>query len=268
MAITVLNSIRIDVKQDTYIYPRTVKQNDTLTLNFSVWDDNISADLSSYRCLLKVNKSNGKGYEIRNATITNNNVSIKCPSSVTQFAGELLLELCFIDATNNLQKTSFNIIIEVQKQILATNNSGDLPECIITAAEKLDADLMKVEDAIQRAETENIKLTNTITTANTSNLNLINTISKGNTLKTDLDESIITGNEVIEDLKKTNSKYTDHINNVDIHVTKLQKDKWDAYEAKIKELTSIIDNVIYADANVIDDNNNLVIDDDNNTVII
>lgn len=261
MAITVLNSIRIDVKQDTYIYPRTVKQNDTLTLNFSVWDDNISADLSSYRCLLKVNKSNGKGYEIRDATITNNNVSIKCPSSVTQFAGELLLELCFIDATNNLQKTSFNIIIEVQKQILATNNSGDLPECIITAAEKLDADLMKVEDAIQKAEAENTKLTATISTANTANSNLNNSIKTGNEIKLELDESIANGKKTIEDLQNENKKYTDHINDLDIHVTLEDKQKWN----RIDEVINLID-ILTSNVAVTDDDNENVIDDNGNVI--
>lgn len=261
MAITVLNSIRIDVKQDTYIYPRTVKQNDTLTLNFSVWDDNISADLSSYRCLLKVNKSNGKGYEIRDATITNNNVSIKCPSSVTQFAGELLLELCFIDATNNLQKTSFNIIIEVQKQILATNNSGDLPECIITAAEKLDADLMKVEDAIQKAEAENTKLTATISTANTANSNLNNSIKTGDEIKLELDESIANGKKTIEDLQNENKKYTDHINDLDIHVTLEDKQKWN----RIDEVINLID-ILTSNVAVTDDDNENVIDDNGNVI--
>lgn len=261
MAITVLNSIRIDVKQDTYIYPRTVKQNDTLTLNFSVWDDNISADLSSYRCLLKVNKSNGKGYEIRDATITNNNVSIKCPSSVTQFAGELLLELCFIDATNNLQKTSFNIIIEVQKQVLSINDSGDIPECIITSLEHLDESLSKVESAIQKAEDENLKLNNTITTANNTDSNLNNSIKTGNEIKLELDESIANGKKTIEDLKNENKKYTDHINDLDIHVTLEDKQKWN----RIDEVINLID-ILTSNVAVTDDDNENVIDDNGNVI--
>lgn len=268
MAITVLKTIRIDVKQDTYIYPHKVKQNDTLTLNFSIWDDNVSADLSNYICLLKANKSNGKGYEIRDATINGNNVSIKCPSSITQFAGELLLELCFIDSTNSLQKSSFNIIIEVQPTVLATNDSGDLPQCVITAAEQLDKDLRDIETTVQKAETSNRTLTNTVNNANTANLNLNSSISTGNTLKNNLDNSIATGKQTIEDLKKTNSEYTDHINNLDIHVTKEQKNKWDAYEAKITELTNIIDNILYKDAVVIDDEGNFIVDDEGNTIIV
>lgn len=268
MAITVLNPIRIDVKQDNYVYPYKVKQNDTLTLNFSVWDDNVYADLSNYICLLKINKNKGKGYEIRDATINGNNVSIKCPSSVTQFAGELLMELCFIDSVNSMQKSSFNITIEVEKQILATNDSGDLPGCIITASEHLDENLIKVEGAIQKAEAENTKLTNTISTANTTNDNLNTSISTGNTLKNNLDNSISAGNQTIEELKKTNSQYTEHIKNMDIHVSKEQKDKWDAYEARITELTNIIDNILYKDAVVIDDEGNFIVDDEGNTIIV
>ena len=268
MAITVLKPIRIDVKQDTYIYPYKVKQNDTLTLNFSVWDDNVSADLSRFTCLLKVNKSKGKGYEIRDATISGNNVSIKCPSSITQFAGELLLELCFIDSANSLQKSSFNIIIEVQPTVLATNDKGDLPECVITAAEQLDKDLRDIEATVQKAEIANRTLASTVNNANTANSTLNTSISNANTLKSNLDNSITTGKQTIEDLKKTNSEYTDHIKNMDIHVTKEQKDKWDAYEDKIRELTSIIDNLLYKDSIVIDDEGNFIVDDEGNTIIV
>ncbi len=268
MAITVLTPIRLDVKQDSYIYPRPVKQNDTITLNFSVWDDNVSADLSKFTCLLKANKAKGKGYEIRDATISGNNVSIKCPSSITQFAGELLLELCFIDSANKLQKSSFNIIIEVQPTILATNDKGDLPECIITVAEKLDENLRDIEATVQKAETTNKTLTNTINNADITNSNLNNSISTGNTLKGNLDNSIATGNQTIEDLKDANGDYTNHIENMDIHVTKAQKDKWDAYEAKITELTNIIDNILYKDSVVIDDEGNFIVDDEGNSIIV
>ena len=268
MAITVLQPIRIDVKQDTYIYPRAVKQNDTLTLNFSIWDDNVSADLSRFTCLLKANKSKGKGYEIRDATISGNNVSIKCPSSITQFAGELLLELCFIDSANKLQKSSFNIIIEVQPSVLATNDKGDLPQCIITVAENLDKNLADISETVQKAEIANRTLTTTVNNANSANSTLNTSISNANNIKGNLDSSIATGKQTIEDLKNVNGDYTKHINNMDIHVTKAQKDKWDAYEAKITELTNIIDNILFKDAFVVDDEGNFVVDDEGNSIIV
>lgn len=265
MAITVLQPIRIDVKQDTYIYPRPVKQNDTITLNFSVWDDNVSADLSKFTCLLKANKGNGKGYEIRDATINGNNVSVKCPSSITQFAGDLLLELCFIDSANKLQKSSFNIIIEVQPTILATNDKGDLPECIITVAEKLDENLRDIEATVQKAETTNKTLTNTINNANTTNSNLNNSISTGNTLKGNLDNSIATGNQTIEDLKQTNSEYTDHIKNMDIHVTKEQKDRWELTALQVNQILVLLDKLT---VETLDDESGDYLVDENNEQFI
>ena len=267
MAITVLKPIRIDVKQDTYIYPHKVKQNDTLTLNFSVWDDNVSADLSNYICLLKVNKSNGKGYEIRDATISGNNVSINCPSSITQFSGELLLELCFIDSANSLQKSSFNIIIEIQPSVLATNDKGDLPQCVITAAEELDKNLKDVEATVQKAETANRTLTNTVNNANTVNSNLNSSISTGNTLENNLDNSIAIGKQTIEELKKTNSQYTDHINNWDIHLTEDEKKKvltvinnWDT----ILEILNSLSGTSY----LVDENGDYLVDENGDKMLI
>lgn len=261
MGLTDFKALNIDVKQDTYIYPVKLKQNDTPTLNFSIWDDNIAADLTGYRCILKANKNNGKGYEIRDAIISGNNVRVECTSSLSQFAGEVLSELCFIDSANKLQKSSFNIIIEVQPSVLATNDKGDLPQCIITAAEKLDADLMKVEDAIQKAEAENTKLTATISTANTANSNLNNSIKTGNEIKLELDESIANGKKTIEDLQNENKKYTDHINDLDIHVTLEDKQKWN----RIDEVINLID-ILTSNVAVTDDDNENVIDDNGNVI--
>lgn len=240
MGLTDFKALNIDVKQDTYIYPVKLKQNDTPTLNFSIWDDNIAADLTGYRCILKANKNNGKGYEIRDAIISGNNVRVECTSSLSQFAGEVLSELCFIDSTNNKQKTSFNIIIEVQKQVLSINNSGDIPECIITSLEHLDESLSKVESAIQKAEDENQKLNNTITTANNTDSNLNNSIKTGNEIKLELDESIANGKKTIEDLKNENKKYTDHINDLDIHVTLEDKTAWNLAIKNIEQLFKLL----------------------------
>ena len=55
---------------------------------------------------------------------------------------------------------------------------------------------------------------------------------------------------------------------MDIHVTKAQKDKWDAYEAKITELTNIIDNILFKDAFVVDDEGNFIVDDEGNSIIV
>ena len=265
MAITVLKPIKIDVKQDTYIYPHKVKQNDTLTLNFSVWDDNVSADLTGYRCILKANKVNGKGYEIRDGTITGNNIEVICTSSFTQFAGDTVVELCFLDAINNKQKSSFNITLEVQKSVLVSNNIGELPQCVITAAEKLDSDLMKVEDAIQKAEAENTKLNNTISSANTANSNLNSLITSGNTLKTKLDSTITEGKTTAEELKKVNGAYTAHIKNSDIHVTKEQKDKWELTALQVNQILVLLDKLTVG---TLDDENGDSLVDENNEQFI
>ncbi len=267
MALPVLKPIKIDVKQNTYIYPYEVKQNDTLTLNFSVWDDNVSADLSRFTCLLKANKSRGKGYEIRDATISGNNVSIKCPSSLTQFAGELLLELCFIDSANNLQKSSFDIIIEIKKSVLATNDKGDLPKCVITAAEQLDKDLRDIESTVQKAEIANRTLTSTVSNANTANSNLNNSISNANNTKNTLDNSIASGEQTIKDLKDVNGDYTEHINNWDIHLTEDEKKKVLTVINNWDTILEILDS-LSGTSHLVDENGDYLVDENGDKMII
>lgn len=262
-----LKSLKIDVKQDTYFYPIKLKQNDTVTLNFSIFDDGVKADLTRYTCLFKVNKCDGKGYEIRDATINDNNVYVKCTRSLTQFAGTVLCELCFIDAANDLQKTSFNIIIEVKKQVLASNDSGDLPECIITAVEKLDKDLRDIEETVQKAEIANRELANTISNADSSNSKLESSIKKAESLNINLDNSIYSAKETIEELKKTNSEYTEHINNWDIHLTEEEKKKLLLIEENWYTILEML-NKLSGDSYLIDENGDYLVDENGGKMII
>ena len=82
--------------------------------SFDVYDNYASANLSNLSCLLAANKG-GKYYEIRDVdiTITGNQVKVKCPNTITQIAGILKLELWFLDNTNSLKKSSFDINIKV-----------------------------------------------------------------------------------------------------------------------------------------------------------
>lgn len=113
-----------------------------------------------------------------------------------------------------------------------------------------------------------IYLWNTNNTASNLNSALNASIGNANTSKSSLDNSIGNAEQTILDLQQTNSVYTEHVNNMDIHVTKELKDKWNAYETKITELINIIDNYVYADACVVDDDNNNIVDDDSNAVIV
>lgn len=274
MAICEFKPIKIDLKNPSYIYDRKCKQNDTLIFNFTVLDDNLPADLTGYSCIMNVNK-NDTAYEIRDTDITpnGNNIKIKCPSSVSQIAGTLKLELKFIDTINKMQKSSFDIEIEVKKSVLADSN-GNVPVSLITQLEHLDESIAKVEGTILKAEQTNNTLNSTNDKGTNTNNALNTSIDNANTAKLNCDtatgnlnNAVSEANETINELKQTNTAYTQHINNADIHVTKAEKDKWNAYEAKITELTNIIDNYLYLDAYVVNGSDN-VIDDLGNMIIV
>lgn len=257
----------VNIKEEFYLSPLKCKQNDTLIFDFQVFDGSILADVNGWSCMLKADKNNGMGYQVEEAKVTasNSNIHIECESTLTQFAGTLLLELFF--TKNGLQKTSFDIEIIVRKSVLG-NSDGTVPECIITPLQKLDENLTKISESINNANAAKTALDNSINTANNINSTLGSTINTANTSKSNLDSSISSGKATIDELKKTNSAYTDHIKNLDIHVTKTQKDKWDSYETRLTELINIVDDYIYKDTIVTDDNNENVTDDDNENVIM
>lgn len=267
MAICELGLIKVNIKDRVFIPPKACKQADTLILDFQIWDGSVLADLTGWACMLKANKNNGKAYEVDDTIIiiSDSRVHIQCKSTLTQLSGKLLLELFF--TKNGMQKTTFNIEIEVDKSVLG-NSDGTVPECIITPLEKLDENLAKISESINNANAAKTALDSSTNTANSINSTLNSTINTANTSKSNLDLSVSEGKATIEDLKKTNSEYTQHIKNMDIHVTLEQKKKWDAYEAKITELTSIIDEFIFKDATVIDDEGNIIVDDEGNTIIV
>lgn len=273
MAICELNAIKIDLKTESYISDRKCKQNDTLILNFTILDYSVAANLTGYKCVLKVNKAD-KGYEIRDTDITqtDNKVKIKCPSSVTQFAGDLNLEVCFIDTINNLQKTSFDICIEVRKSVLG-NSDGTLPPVIFTQLQQLDEIIAKVESSISKAEQTNNTLNSTNDKATNTNTALNASINNANTAKSNCDtatgnlnNAVNAANGTINELKQANSQYTQHINNADIHVTKDEKINWNNNLQLVQDLMRIV-NMFIAGAYLVDENNNNIVDENGNFII-
>lgn len=258
---------KVNIKDEVYILPLKCKQCDTLIMDFQVWDGSLLADVNGWSCMLRANKNNGMGYQIEEAKVTaaNSNIHIECKSTLTQFAGITLLELTF--NKGNLQKTSFDIEILVRKSVLG-NSNGSVPECIITPLENLNENLAKISESINNANAAKTALDNSKTEAEKTNSKLINTDATSKSTNTTLVTNTAEAKNTIDELKRTNSAYTDHIKNLDIHVTKTQKDKWDSYETRLTELINIVDDYIYKDTIVTDDNNENVTDDDNENVIM
>ena len=84
--------IKTDLKNKSYNTLQACKQGDTLILEFDIFDNSIMADLTGFACDLRANKGDGKGYQIINditVTTSTGKATIKCPSSLTQFATKL-----------------------------------------------------------------------------------------------------------------------------------------------------------------------------------
>ena len=256
----------VNIKEEFCLSPIKCKQNDTLIFDFQIFDGNILADVNGWSCILKANKNNGAGRQAEEAQVTasNSNVHIEC-ESLAQFAGTTLIELTF--NKNGQQKTSFDIELIVKQSVFG-NADGTVPECIITPLEKLDENLAKISNSINNANAAKTVLDNSKTEAEKTNSKLITNDTTAKNTNTTLVTNTTEAKNTIQALKDVNGEYTQHIKNMDIHVTLEQKKKWDAYEAKIIELTSIIDDVLYKDATVVDDEGNTIIDDEENIIIV
>lgn len=243
--------VKTDLKSKSYNTSQSCKQADTLIFEFDIFNNSVMADLTGFVCDLRANKGDGKGYQIINnvtVTVSTGKATISCPSSLTQFAGLLKIELTFTDTINNLQKTTFDINIQVDKSVIA-NSNGSVPIVIITALEELNTNLAQITNKISEATIINNTLTNTNNTANSLNNTLNTSISNANTSKSSLDSSINDAEQTITDLQEVNSQYTDHINNMDIHVTKIQKDNWDRIESVINMIDTLTNNIEITDEN-------------------
>ncbi|NYC04374.1 hypothetical protein [Clostridium beijerinckii] len=163
---------------------------------------------------INANKAN-MGYEIRDTdiTITSNNIRVKCPSSTTQFSGDLKFEIKLIDRINNLQKTSFDIFVKVQNSILSSSN-GNIPSVIITPLEHLDESLNQIADKILEANAMNIALINTKNSADSTNTILNATISNAKNTINNLNNVIDEGKNVIGKLANTNWAYIEWIGSI------------------------------------------------------
>lgn len=259
-----------DIKNNNYVYVDECNQGDTLIIDVPVLDNSVMADLTGYTCVMNTNKADGKGYDIARqctVTVSNGNIHVECPSSLTQFAGNLSIQFRLNNPTTGLQKSTFEINMKVNKSNIADTN-GNVPAVIITQLEDLTNKLNQIAQAIQNANSANTTLTNNTGIANSTNNTLVSNTSKADTTNSNLISNTTEAKSTIDELKKTNSAYTDHIKNLDIHVTKAQKDKWDSYETRLTELINIVDDYIYKDTIVTDDNNENVTDDDNENVIM
>lgn len=262
--------IKTDLKSKTYNTSTPCKQCDTLILEFDIFDNSMMADLTGFVCDLRANKGDGKGYQIISGvtvTTSTGRATIKCPTSLTQFAGKLLIELTFTNAMEGLQKTTFDIIVNVDKSTI-TNDDGSAPVVIITALEQLNANLAQISGKVAEAQAINNTLTNTNSTANNSNNNLNNTINSANTsitnvaaAKSNLDSSINVANVLKAELLNENSAINQHINNADIHVTKEQKDTWNLAVSNVAQIISILDRL--ATGTLDDENGDPWVDENN-----
>lgn len=260
--------IKTDLKNKSYNALQACKQGDTLILDFDISDNSMMADLTGFACDLRANKSDGKGYHIiNNVTIitSTGKATIKCPPSLTQFAGKLLLELTFTDTINNLQKTTFDIIIQVDKSVIG-DSDGNVPPVIITALEELNENLAQISGKIEEAKTINNTLTNTNNTANSLNSALQATKNSADTSKANLDQSVNNAEQTITELQQANTAYTQHINNSDIHVTKDEKINWNNNLQLVQDLMRIV-NMFIAGAYLVDENNNNIVDENGNFII-
>jgi hypothetical protein len=231
-----------DIKNNNYVYVDECNQGDTLIIDVPVLDNSVMADLTGYTCVMNTNKADGKGYDIARqctVTVSNGNIHVECPSSLTQFAGNLSIQFRLNNPTTGLQKSTFEINMKVNKSNIADTN-GNVPAVIITQLEDLTNKLNQIAQAIQNANSANTTLTNNTGIANSTNNTLVSNTSNANTTNSNLLTNTAEAKNTIQALKDANGEYTQHIKNKDIHVTLDDKTAWNLAIKNIEQLFKML----------------------------
>lgn len=113
----------------------------------------------------------------------------------------------------------------------------------------------------------NNNLINNILTAGIVQNNLDNSNTQAVINNNTLSSSISDAETTIDELKLTNSNYTNHIHNADIHVTKSEKEIWNHYEIVIQDLMNQLQ-ILMPTSYLVDESGNYFVDESGNRFIV
>ncbi len=254
----------LDLKQNLNIVA-TCKQFDNLNLALSIYDNSVQADLSGYTVRLRAMKA-GKVPLIQQylgIEINNNEVNIEADEQLTAVSGKTLVELQFINISTSKKKATFNLVLNVVPSILEVDAS--ISKATYTLLQELENKMDQCSDFFENmgaAITVNNNLKATITNSETAKNNLENTTKIADDSREELESKIGVAKDTITDLIQTNEKYTNHINDSDIHVTKAYKDKIDLAIINLGQVINLLDKSI-GNETLLDENGQPLTDEDN-----
>lgn len=266
--INTLNTKKIDFKNNKELYLKC-KQLDDIYLNFEVYNDGSPINVEGY--FIEIRAKNGDNLLVisdEGITKNRNIVTIECSRDITSKSGETVIELRFSNADGK-QKRTFNILLDVESCIPDNFDS----KLVISALDKLDIlvdKAVKMNEDLERNINNFGDQTEIIAGYEERCKNMIKD------LETTMDGLTVTLKDIKSDIKKAedliktlnDTEYLQHIKNEDIHVTKSQKNKWDNYDLKIKEIINILDNELFKNSTVIDDEGTEITDDEGNIIIV
>lgn len=188
-------SASLDLKQNLNIYA-TCKQNDSLNLILSIYDNSVAVDISAYRVRLRAMKFDKVPLiqERIGISANGNVVNIEAHEQLTTTAGNTPIELQFVDKATGKRKATFNLVLVVVASAISIDAS--ISKATYTLLEELENKIDQCSDFFENIDTAinlDNELKSTISIANTAKSNLDSSISAGNISKEDLDETISTG---------------------------------------------------------------------------
>lgn len=195
------DNVEVDFKEFEKIRLKAV-QNDTLILNFTVFNNNQPVTLSDYNIEFRANLPNGEIYSEENAiSINGNELKITCDSTVTQAVGEVNATLR-LWTKDEKQTSLYKIIIRV----LSVGGSNTVSKSTISALEHLDISINRAIDLTKTFDKDmntivkaSEKASDLIETLNDNNNKLKQTIEKGENTQKNLDGKISDAeNEIVK----------------------------------------------------------------------
>ncbi|WP_321833495.1 hypothetical protein [Clostridium butyricum] len=187
-------------------------QNDTGILRFTVFNNNQPVDLKQYNIEFRAFLPNGELYSEENKlSVSNNELTIECDSTLTQAVGEVNATLR-LWTKNEKQTSLYKIVIRV----LSVGNTEIVSKSTISALEHLDNSINRAIDLSKSFDEDmativeaSKKATDLINTMNDNNNKLQHTIDDANKKNETLNNSIKNSKTAINNM---DSKVEEEIN--------------------------------------------------------
>ena len=189
-------NINLDLKQSNYSRI-SCKQNDDVTLQLTIFNGNVTQDLTDSTVTLNALRSNNTFVkQTSGINIKDNIITVECMRDITRVSGSVKIELVITKL--NKQKTTFNIDLDVVSSVIT--NNAEASQNVVGIIEEVDNKISQGTEIIAEVDKNKNEAIGAV------NKLKEDTIARVTELKEDTIVQLNTTKKEVEELKNTTVK--------------------------------------------------------------